>query len=90
MKPSKTLPLRTCVGCGRQKHKSELVRVVKRSDGSIFLDETRKAFGRGAYVCRNVDCLQAAKKKRRLERSFKGKIPPELYLELEERLKQNE
>lgn len=79
-----------CIGCGQQRFKSELVRIVKRSDGSMLLDETCKAPGRGAYVCKSVSCLRAAKKKKRLERSFKGRVPEELYHELEERLKQNE
>ena len=35
--------------------------------------------GRGAYVCRNAECLQKAKKTKGLDRSFKMTIPEEVY-----------
>ena len=58
----KKLPLRKCTGCGEQKPKKELVRVVKTPDGEILLDLTGKASGRGAYICNNAECLKKARK----------------------------
>ena len=88
MHPKKT-PLRMCAGCGEMKPKKELVRVVKapqKEDGTgtplppeISLDPTGKKPGRGAYLCRDAQCLKQAQKSRRLERAFSCKIPPEVY-----------
>ena len=62
----KKIPMRMCTGCGEMKPKKELVRVVKSPEGEVFLDQTGKKPGRGAYVCRSADCLKAARKARRL------------------------
>ncbi len=84
---NKKIPMRQCVGCGEMKAKKELLRVIKDQDGQIFLDETGKKNGRGAYVCKNMDCLARAKKRGGLERSFSMKIPEEVYAALEEEMK---
>ena len=80
---TKKIPMRMCTGCGEIKPKRELVRVVKNSEGEISLDLTGKAQGRGAYVCRSIDRLKKARKSRRIERSFKCRIPDELYDKME-------
>ena len=95
MHPKKT-PLRMCAGCGEMKPKKELVRVVKapqKEDEAgtplppeISLDPTGKKPGRGAYLCRDAQCLKQAQKSRRLERAFSCKIPPEVYAKLEEEI----
>ena len=87
MRPKKT-PLRQCAGCGQMKPKKELVRVVRaplKEDGEgnplppeISLDPTGKRPGRGAYLCRDAQCLKLAKKSRRLERSFSWYEPEDL------------
>ena len=84
----RTPPARMCVGCGEMKDKLALVRVVKSPEGTIAFDSTAggKSPGRGAYLCRDLACLQAARKKRRLERAFSGKIPDEVYIALERAL----
>ncbi len=69
------------------KPKKELVRVVKNQNDEISLDLTGKKPGRGAYICRDLACLQAARKARRIERGFSCKIPDEIYDRMEEELK---
>jgi len=59
--------------------KSELLRVVRSPDGDYAIDETGKAPGRGAYVCRDADCAKMLAKSRGLDRSFKGKVPLHVY-----------
>lgn len=81
---AKKEPLRKCVGCGEMKSKKELVRIIHTSDGAFLLDESGRANGRGAYICRNKMCLQTAQKRKGFERSFKAPIPPEVYSRLEE------
>ena len=71
----KKIPMRTCTGCGEQKPKKELVRVVRSPEGEISLDTTGKKPGRGAYICPNAACLAKAKKAKRLERVFACAIP---------------
>ncbi len=78
----KKVPQRQCVGCREMKPKQELIRVVRGPDGAISLDPTGKKPGRGAYVCREGDCLRRAQKSRALERAFAQQIPPEVYEEL--------
>ena len=66
----KKIPMRQCVGCREMKPKKELVRVVKSPEGVISMDLKGKAPGRGAYVCREAECLRRAVKSRALERAF--------------------
>lgn len=68
-----------CLGCNEMKPKKELVRVVKSKEGEISLDLTGKKAGRGAYICRNPECLKKARKARRLEKSFSCMISDEIY-----------
>ena len=65
------------------KGKKEMMRVLKTAEGEICLDVTGKKNGRGAYVCRSLECLQAARKNKGLERSFKMNLPGEVYELLE-------
>ena len=83
----KKLPLRLCTGCGEMKPKKELIRVVKPKEGDITLDLTGRANGRGAYICRELSCLQAARKARRFEKAFSCKIPDDVYDRMEEALR---
>lgn len=86
----KRLPMRMCAGCGEMKPKKELVRVVKSPEQEISLDLTGRKPGRGAYVCKSIDCLKAARKARRFEKAFSSKIPEEVYDRMEEEISQNE
>lgn len=81
------IPLRMCTGCGEMKPKKDLVRVVRGPDGGeIALDLTGKKPGRGAYICRSLTCLKAARKARRFERAFSCKIPDEVYEQMEKEM----
>ena len=86
----KKVPMRMCSGCGERKPKRELVRIVKSPDGDISVDLTGKKSGRGAYLCHSVQCLQKARKARRLERSLEQPIPDAVYTRLEEELRADE
>jgi predicted RNA-binding protein YlxR (DUF448 family) len=72
----KNVPMRKCVGCGRSRPKSELVRIVSH-EGGIELDPEAKSEGRGAYVCPGEECVREAEKNRGFQRSFKMKIDNE-------------
>ena len=75
----KHIPQRSCIVCRESKDKSELLRIVRRPDGSVVIDQTGHEAGRGAYVCRSGDCMQAAIKKRALNRAFKQQLDQSVY-----------
>lgn len=70
---------RTCVGCNKKKNKYDLLKITKNKEKSIKVDINYKMQGRGAYICKDLNCLEMAIKKKKLERSFCIKIEPELY-----------
>lgn len=86
----KKIPLRQCLGCREMKPKRELIRVVRSPEGEISLDFKGKAAGRGAYVCRDAQCLKKAIKARALEKAFSAQIPGEVYERLNEQMEAGE
>lgn len=78
--------MRQCMGCNEHKPKAELLRAVRSPDGAVSLDFTGKKSGRGAYICREVKCLQRARKSHRLERVLECEIPDAVYDEMEREL----
>ncbi len=79
MSAVKKIPMRQCIGCGEMKSKKEMIRVLKTTEGDIVLDATGRKNGRGAYLCKNPDCLEKAMKSKGLERSLKTAVPEEVY-----------
>lgn len=75
------IPMRMCVGCRTRRPKKELIRVVRlASDGTIRLDPTGKASGRGAYLCLdNPDCLKKAVRSRALERILEAAVEESVF-----------
>ena len=69
---------------------SEMMRVLKTPEGPIVLDATGRKNGRGAYLCKSLDCLKKARKNRGLERSFQMSIPDEVYDSLEKEFGESE
>lgn len=80
------IPLRKCIGCNEMKDKRELVRIVRNKEGEISVDLTGKKPGRGAYICKNVECLNKAEKSKRLERAFSAAISPDIYNTMREEI----
>lgn len=84
------VPLRKCLGCGEMKDKRSLVRVVKNKEGEISLDLYGKKPGRGAYLCKNAECLRKAQKEKRLEKAFSSQIAPEIFEQMEKEIEDAE
>ena len=82
----KKIPLRKCTGCGEMKPKKELVRVIKTVDEQILMDLTGKMNGRGAYVCRDEECLKRAIKTKAIERSLGISVSDDVYEQLKKEL----
>lgn len=83
---TRKVPLRKCTGCNEMKPKRELVRVVRSPQGEVSLDLTGKKPGRGAYICKNAECLKLAKKAKRIERALECTISPQLYDTMEKEI----
>ena len=77
MKPKK-IPMRMCVGCREMKKKRELIRIVRTPEGDVVMDDTGKRSGRGAYICRNPECLTRAIKQKQLERQLQITLKQEI------------
>ncbi len=58
----KHVPQRMCVACQQSQDKKTLVRIVRTPDG-VFVDETGKHPGRGAYLHANPSCWERGIKK---------------------------
>ena len=78
----KKIPMRKCVATGEQCPKKELLRIVRTPDGSVCVDTTGKANGRGAYLKKSMEALEQAKKKNVLGRSLECEISGEVYEEI--------
>ena len=83
---SKIVPLRMCIACRQMKPKSELYRIVKQ-DEKIFIDTTFKANGRGAYICKEQECIDKAIKSKALNRTFKKDVGQEVLSQLKQTIK---
>ena len=90
MKPAKKIPMRQCLGCREHKPKRELVRIVRSPEGQVSLDRSGRMNGRGAYLCRNPECLRRAVKAKALERAFETAVPDEVLERLESELEHND
>lgn len=82
----KKVPLRTCVITKEKLEKKDLFRVVRTPEGSVIVDDTNKANGRGAYVKKDLDAILKAEKSRILDRHLMVDVPEEIYEELKSRL----
>ncbi|MCT8976818.1 YlxR family protein [Clostridium sp. CX1] len=82
----KKVPQRMCTGCMEMKPKKELIRVVRTKEGELSVDLTGKKNGRGAYICRNLECLEKAFKAKRLQRNLEVSISDEIYNRLKEEI----
>lgn len=82
----KKIPVRQCVGCREMISKKELLRVIRTPEEEVILDSTGKQNGRGAYLCKSLECFQKARKSKGLERSLKVTIPEDVYDKLEKEM----
>ncbi len=83
----KKIPERMCVVTREKFPKKELIRVVKNKDGEVFVDETGKLNGKGAYLKKDREVIEKAKKNRILDRILEIDIPDSIYEDLLEIVK---
>lgn len=79
---NKKIPMRTCVVTKEKLEKRELLRIVRTKELEIKIDPTGKLNGRGAYIKKDIDVVEKARKSKVLERALETKINDEFYDEL--------
>lgn len=81
------IPQRMCNGCMEMKPKKELIRIVRSPEGVVSVDLTGKKPGRGAYICKNEECLEKAFKAKRLNKNLETIIDEDIYESLKDEIK---
>ena len=71
--------MRSCVVTGEKLPKRELLRIVRTTDGTVVCDLSGKINGRGAYIKKDVDVLEKAKKTKILEKRLECTNSDETY-----------
>ena len=72
---------RKCVACRQSRQQKEMLRIA-RVNQEYMLDETNSLGGRGAYVCKDKECINLTVKKRLLNRAFKSNLDEIIYKKL--------
>ena len=76
---NKKAVLRRCMACQEQKEKKDLIRIVKPKDEDLQIDLTGKKSGRGAYICKDENCINKIIKTKRHEKVFEIEINENFY-----------
>ena len=82
----KKIPMRKCVVTNEHWPKKELIRVVRTPDNTVIVDLTGKANGRGAYLKKDLEVIETAKRKKILDRHLEITVGDEVYEELKKNL----
>ena len=78
----KKIPLRTCVVTKEKCEKRDLLRVVRTPEKEVIYDESGKANGKGAYLKKDIDVINKAKKSKILDRVLEIEVNEDVYEEL--------
>ena len=78
----KKIPLRTCVVTKEALPKKELLRIVRTPEHDVVVDDTGKVNGRGAYLKKDLEVLEKARKSKILEKRLEITIEDSVYEEI--------
>lgn len=82
----KKIPMRSCVITGEKLPKKELIRVVRTPEGNVIVDVSGKANGRGAYLKKDIETFEKAKKSKILNKKLEVEVPDSIYEELKSKV----
>lgn len=85
----KKIPMRTCVVTHEKYPKKELLRIVKTPEGNVEIDLNGKKNGRGAYIKKDLNVLEIAKKNKNLEKHLEVSIDDKVYEEIKNVIENN-
>ena len=83
----KKVPVRMCSVTRERFPKNELIRVVKTPLNKVEIDLTGKLNGHGAYIKKDLEVVEKAKKSKALDRALEIEVPIDIYNELENVIK---
>ena len=81
-------PMRRCIACYKSFPQEELIRFTL-DDNILIPDTSLKKDGRGVYICKNMDCLSQAIKKKAFNRAFKMLVDIDTNMEVIENIINN-
>lgn len=73
---------RMCISTREIKDIKDLFRVVKTPSGIIMIETDKHLPGRGAYISRNIEAINIAKKRKLLNKALRTNVPDEIYDQL--------
>ena len=73
---------RMCISTREIKDIKDLIRVVKTPSGNVMIEKETHLPGRGAYISRNIEAINIAKKKKLLNKALRTTVPDEIYDQL--------
>ncbi len=75
--------LRQCIDCRKIKRKEDLIRITKdNKTKEIKINKNNKIYGRSVYICKNIECLENAIKKKKFEKILSSNLPESIKEEL--------
>ncbi|MEP6469045.1 MAG: YlxR family protein [Chloroflexota bacterium] len=72
--------MRTCAACRAVRPKRSMTRVVRSGDGSITLDPSGRAAGRGTYICEDPACREPRRLAEVVNRALGAAVEPGMLL----------
>ena len=79
---NRKVPLRTCVISHEKLEKKELFRIVRTPESEVVIDETGRTNGRGAYLKKDKEVIERARKTKALDKYLEVEVPSNIYDEL--------
>lgn len=76
--------LRRCVACRQLLDRRQLWRVIRDHQDGVLLD---RGMGRSAYLCPNEDCLDEARRRKRLQKALRCQVQDAVLEALDQRLR---
>jgi len=83
----KKIPMRTCVVTKEKYPKMELIRIVRTPEQEVIIDLKGKVNGKGAYLKKDKEVFEKARKTKILNKYLEIDIKEEIYDELDDLLK---
>jgi hypothetical protein len=78
----KKVPLRMCVVTREKYEKRELLRIVRTPNKEVLIDTTSRMNGKGAYLKKDIEVINKARKNKILDRVLEIEVPDKLYDEM--------
>ena len=79
---TKKIHMRSCVVTKEKYPKKELLRIVRTPEEKIIIDETGKSNGRGAYLKKDKEVIEKARKSKILNKILGVEIPDNIFEDL--------